>query len=130
MAAIGLGVRLTMAAALALLPLVDMSRPVMMMAVGLLLNGGLLVSVGYLGAIAVIVSSGRAAGLMGLLARVGRMALTNYLLETLIATTIMYHYGLAMFGLTTRAERIGIVLGVYAGLAVFSVLWLSVFRMG
>ena len=92
--------------------------------------GGPLLSIGYLGAITLIVRSGAARAATGAIAKVGRMALTNYLLQTVIATGIFYHWGLGLFGQTTKTERVGIVLAVYAAQIAFSVLWLRFFRFG
>ncbi len=92
--------------------------------------GGPLLSIGYLGAITLIVRSGAARAATGAIAKVGRMALTNYLMQTVISTGIFYHWGLGLFGETTRIERVGIVLAIYAAQIVFSVLWLRFFRFG
>ncbi len=61
---------------------------------------------------------------------VGRMAQTNYLGQSLIATTIFYGYGLGLGGNTGRLGTIGIALLIFAGQAVFSVFWLKSFRYG
>jgi uncharacterized protein len=58
------------------------------------------------------------------------MALTNYLMQSVIATTIFYYYGLGLFGQTTEVQRIGIVFAVYLLQLLLSVLWLRVFRFG
>lgn len=91
---------------------------------------GPMLSLGFLGAITLLAQSGMARPVTGTLAAAGRMAFTNYLMQSVIATAIFYHWGLALFDSTTRLERIGIVLAIYALQLVFSVLWLKVFAMG
>ena len=61
---------------------------------------------------------------------VGRMALTNYLLQSLICTTIFYSYGLGLYG------RVGPLLNIFLGVAIYSAQvplsrwWLSTHRYG
>ncbi|WP_418286818.1 DUF418 domain-containing protein [Halorubrum sp. DTA46] len=64
------------------------------------------------------------------LAAVGRTAFTNYLLQTVIATSIFYGHGLGLFGSVSRVEQYGIVLVIWAVQVVLSVLWLRYFRFG
>lgn len=67
---------------------------------------------------------------IGVLARVGRMALTNYLLHSVIFTGVFYWWGLGLFGELTRPQRLLLVPMVYGVLCVGSWLWLRWFRMG
>ncbi|WP_081306983.1 DUF418 domain-containing protein YeiB [Edwardsiella tarda] len=62
------------------------------------------------------------------LERVGRMALSNYLLQTLICTTLFYRLGL--FNQAGRAALLLWVPGVWGGCLLFSWLWLRRFRQG
>jgi uncharacterized protein len=61
---------------------------------------------------------------------VGRMALTNYLLQSLICTTIFYSYGLGLYG------RVGPFADFFLGIAIYSLQvpfsrwWLSRRRYG
>ena len=64
------------------------------------------------------------------LAAVGRTAFSNYLLQTLIATSIFYGHGLGLFGSLTRIEQAGIVVAIWAVQIALSVLWLRYFRFG
>lgn len=64
------------------------------------------------------------------LASVGRMALTNYLMQSLIGAFIFYGWGLGFFGELSRGEYVPIVLGVWALQLVISPLWLSRHRFG
>lgn len=93
---------------------------------------GPLMSLGYIGAIILLVGRARGVGrvVSGAIANAGRMALTNYLLQTTIATFIFYHWGLAMFGQTTHSERIGLVLAIWTAEVAVSSVWLRVFRFG
>ncbi|KNC88075.1 DUF418 domain-containing protein YeiB [Trabulsiella odontotermitis] len=59
---------------------------------------------------------------------VGRMALSNYLLQTLICTTLFYH--LDLFMKFNRLQLLGFILPVWIINLTFSVLWLRRFRQG
>lgn len=63
-------------------------------------------------------------------AAVGRTAFTNYLLQTLIATTVFYGHGLGLFGSVSRVEQLGFVVAVWVVQIAVSVAWLSRFRFG
>ncbi len=64
------------------------------------------------------------------LAAVGRMALTNYLLQSVVCTTIFYSYGLGWYGSVGRAPGVVLALIIYAAQIPFSVWWLKRFRFG
>ena len=64
------------------------------------------------------------------LAAVGRMAFTNYLLQSVICTLIFYGHGLGYFGEVERGGQILIVFSVWIALIILSNLWLSRFRFG
>jgi uncharacterized protein len=90
---------------------------------------GLFLSLGYLSGLTLL-ATGPAARLAVPFAAAGRMALTNYLSQSLIATFVFYHWGLGQFGLWPLPGRIGLVFAVYAGQLVLSSVWMSYFRFG
>jgi uncharacterized protein len=63
-------------------------------------------------------------------ATVGRMALTNYLLQSVICTTIFYGHGLGLFGRVDRTGQLAIVVGVWAFQLLASSAWLRYFAVG
>nr|WP_085820400.1 DUF418 domain-containing protein YeiB [Klebsiella pneumoniae] len=66
--------------------------------------------------------------LVGAIACVGRMALTNYLLQTLICTTLFYHLGLFMR--FDRLQLLAFVPPIWAVNLLVSSLWLRRFHQG
>ncbi|EPY6868410.1 TPA: DUF418 family protein [Klebsiella pneumoniae] len=66
--------------------------------------------------------------LVGAIACVGRMALTNYLLQTLICTTLFYHLGLFMR--FDRLQLLAFFPPIWAVNLLVSSLWLRRFRQG
>jgi uncharacterized protein len=64
------------------------------------------------------------------LASVGRMALTNYLAQSVLCTTIFYGYGLDLFGQLSLVEQLGVVLAIWILQMIWSPVWLSVFQFG
>jgi uncharacterized protein len=60
----------------------------------------------------------------------GRMALTNYLLQSVICTTIFYGYGLGWYNRIGPLAGVGLCLAIFMAQAVFSAWWLLQFRYG
>jgi uncharacterized protein len=81
-------------------------------------------------ALILVVKSGRARWLTDRLAAVGRMALTNYLMQTVLMTTFFYGYGLGWFGRLSRVELMGVVAGVWALQLLWSPVWFRWFQYG
>jgi uncharacterized protein len=63
-------------------------------------------------------------------AAVGRMALTNYLVQTIICTFIFYGHGLGYFGSIDRTGQLIIVVIIWVFQLIISPLWLRKFRFG
>jgi len=61
---------------------------------------------------------------------VGRLALTNYLLQTLICTTLFYSYGLGLYGKFGPAAVTLLAIGIYLFQVALSLLWTRRFRFG
>jgi len=92
--------------------------------------GSLLVAGGYVGLITLYTRWRPEGPFTRAFAAVGRTAFTNYLLQTLVATTVFYGHGLGLFGSVSRAEALGMVVAFWVIQVLFSVLWLHVFRFG
>ncbi len=63
-------------------------------------------------------------------AAVGRTALTNYLLQSILATTIFYHYGFGLYGKVNPFWGLLLSLFIVAIQLIISNLWLKHFRYG
>ena len=61
---------------------------------------------------------------------VGRLALTNYLLHSVILTTVFYGYGLGLYGEVPRFWQMGFVVAVVGLQLVLSPWWLARYRFG
>lgn len=64
------------------------------------------------------------------LVAVGRVALTIYLLQTLIFTSIFYGYGLAWYGQLALSQLLGLIAIVWLIQCTFAVWWLRYFNSG
>lgn len=60
----------------------------------------------------------------------GRMALTNYIMQSVMASLVFYGYGLGLYGTVGPAARLGIVLVLYCVQLAASTWWLGRFRYG
>jgi uncharacterized protein len=58
------------------------------------------------------------------------MALTNYLMQSVICTTLFYGWGFGLFGSVNRTALAGIVLAIWVFQLWISPLWLRYFRFG
>ncbi len=72
----------------------------------------------------------RAAPALQWLAPAGRMALSNYLLQSLVCTTLFYGYGFGYFEQLPRAWQIPFAVALFALQVALSHWWLQRFRFG
>lgn len=84
-------------------------------------------ALGYASGVMALLSTGR---IWRGLAAAGRMALTNYLAQTLICTLFFYGYGMGYFGRLTQWQLYFFALEVAMVQVVFSVIWLRYFNYG
>jgi uncharacterized protein len=92
--------------------------------------GRFAVAMGYTGLIMLICKSGSMHWLRAALASVGRTALSNYLLTSILCTLLFNGYGLGLFGKLERVELYWVVIGVWAVNLTVSPIWLRHFQYG
>ena len=87
--------------------------------------GGLSLSAGYAGLIAVWCTSPLGARLRRGLAATGRMALTNYLGQNIVAGLIFYGHGAGKLGDFSRPQIAGLAVLIFTAQVVLSSLWMA-----
>jgi uncharacterized protein len=87
-------------------------------------------AIAYMAAIAIGWQKPIGQRLLGYLAPVGRMALTNYLLQTVICVFLFYGYGLGLYGTIGATTATLIALVIFLFQIVLSRFWLSRFTYG
>ncbi len=85
---------------------------------------------GYLGLVVTLLGSPSWARRLGRLAPMGRMALTNYIMHSVILTTVFYGYAGGMFGQLSRAPQMLMVAVIIIFQMYFSAWWLKRYRFG
>ncbi len=90
----------------------------------------LLMMLGYLSAIVLAMQLPAWAGRLRWLAPAGRMALTNYLTQSVVCTLVFYGYGFGYFERLPRAWQPLFVLALFALQVMLSRWWLSRYRFG
>lgn len=92
--------------------------------------GALLLSLSYAAAFLSALQTRFGATLQNALAPAGRMALSNYLSQSLLASLLFYHYGFGWWGHVGRAAQVLLVFAVFALQLQLSRWWLARFRFG
>ncbi|HHP7241979.1 MAG TPA: DUF418 domain-containing protein [Cyclobacteriaceae bacterium] len=92
--------------------------------------GSLFVSFGYICLIMLFAKSTAFKPVKERLAAVGQMALTNYILQSIIGILLFYGVGFELFGKLDRISQIGIVLVLWVMQIAWSKPWLDHFRFG
>lgn len=92
--------------------------------------GGLPMALGYLGLVLFWSHSGYLPNVQQWLQATGRMALSNYLLQSLFCNLIYYRWGLALYGERGHAVNLSIVALIWMIEILFSVIWLRYFQVG
>jgi uncharacterized protein len=96
----------------------------------LLLTGQIFMCISYITFIYKIVQTSIGKRILKYLIPMGRMALTNYLFQTIIMIVIFYNYGFNLFGKIGLIPTIGIVMLILVLQIIFSNIWLRHFRFG
>jgi uncharacterized protein len=99
----------------------------MLVAVHLEYWGNALVGLGWVGTIVLFARRGLVPHAV---LAVGRTALSNYLLQTLLCTTVFYGHGLGFFASVGRVGQLGVVVVIWAIQLIVSYWWLRRFAMG
>jgi uncharacterized protein len=92
--------------------------------------GSVLVALGHVAIVMMICKAGWLPWLTRRLASVGRMALTNDLMHSLLCTTFFNGYGFGFYGAFDRVQLYGIVAGVWTLQLWYSPPWLRYFHFG
>ncbi|WP_235588672.1 DUF418 domain-containing protein, partial [Sporosarcina koreensis] len=94
------------------------------------MTGGIIIAFGYISLIGLLYSITSTSRLLSYFEQVGKLSLTNYILQTIICTTIFYGYGFGVFG------KIGVFKAMLLGILIFtmqiafSFLYTKYFRYG
>src|SRR3546814_19285873 len=102
----------------------------MTLASAVMLAGSLPLALGYLALFVLGLGVPGLRRVLGWLAPAGRMALTNYQLQSLVAALVFHGYGLALWGPLGRAAPVALVLAVFVAQLLLSALWLSRYHLG
>lgn len=87
-------------------------------------------SLGYAATLALALRTERAHSVLSPLAAVGRIALSNYLFQSLVVTTLAYGYGTGWYGEVGPAAALAVTAAVLTVQIPLSVLWTRRFRYG
>ncbi|MBW6497684.1 MAG: DUF418 domain-containing protein [Bacteroidales bacterium] len=92
--------------------------------------GGFFLSLFYISSVVLLFSKGKLSTIAKLLSPVGRMALTNYLMQSIICTTLFYSYGFGLFGKINTFQGILLAIIIFALQIPLSRWWLKSFHYG
>lgn len=103
-----------------------------MFSVGMAPNyvASILVAFGHIATVMLIVKTGALSSLMARFSAVGRMALSNYLMHSIVLTTIFYGYGLGLYGQIPRFWQMAFVIGMLGFQLWLSPVWLRTYLFG
>jgi uncharacterized protein len=92
--------------------------------------GSTFMTVGYICLLLWVYQRGSIQRLANWISRVGQMALTNYLTQSLLCALIFYGYGFGLYGSLSRIELLPIIVGIAVFQVGLSVLWLRFYKQG
>ncbi len=84
----------------------------------------------FISAVALLINSYQNKNWLHYLAAPGRMALSTYLLQSIICTTIFYGYGFGLFGQVDKVTGLILVIVIYGVQIFIANLWMKKFQYG
>ncbi len=92
--------------------------------------GSILVALGYVGLFGLWTNTGFLAAFRSRLSSVGRMAFSNYIMQSVICSFIFYGIGLSLFGQLEPYQLNFVVLGIWIIQLIVSPFWLKYYKFG
>ena len=92
--------------------------------------GSVLLSLAYVSLLIVMCQKDLGGWILRGFSRIGQMALSCYLLQTLICTSLFYGHGLGWFGDAERVQQAQVIFAVWVFLFVFTAVWQRYFVVG
>lgn len=89
-----------------------------------------LLCIGYIGGIVLLWQRPSFRPLLQVFAPAGTMPLTNYIMQSVLATLVFYSYGLGYFGQLGPLAQVGISLAIFILQAIVSAYWVEHFQYG
>ena len=94
------------------------------------LIGGPILAIGYASVIILLCQILLFRTIFRPISKAGRMSLTTYLTQSIVATLLFYGYGFGLYGKVDLETGTLIAVGIFAIQVIFAELWLLKFRMG
>ena len=92
--------------------------------------GRLLITIGHIGLIGLIMNCNLLNRVTGILVSVGRLALTNYIMQTILSLLVFYAFTTDLLSIFTQIDVIYVLLSIWIFQICFSVAWLRYFKLG
>ncbi|MFJ7950846.1 DUF418 domain-containing protein [Lysinibacillus sp. NPDC096418] len=92
--------------------------------------GGPILSVGYVGLIVLLCLVPVILKLLSPIAKMGRMSMTMYIMQSIIGTCLFYQFGLGWYGKVSVETGVLIAVGIIVAQIVIAEIWLSKFKQG
>lgn len=92
--------------------------------------GGPLLAVGYAAVIVLLCMLPVFVKVLSPIAKIGRMSMTMYILQTIIGTTLFYQYGFGLYGKLDVPTTVYVAIAIYVVQVILAELWLSKFKQG
>jgi uncharacterized protein len=87
-------------------------------------------ALGHVGLVMLIYKYGLADRFLAMMAKVGQMAFTNYLCQSVFCAVIFYGFGFAQFGLLERYQVYYVAGAIWLFQIIFSNIWLKFYQFG
>ena len=92
--------------------------------------GGVILAAGYIGLLLLLCTFPLLRRVFRPVGKAGRMSLTTYITQSIVATMIFYSYGLGLYGKVDLITGTWIAIGVFVIQVIIAELWFTKFRMG
>lgn len=92
--------------------------------------GGPLLGISYAFWLVILLENKKTVRFIRIFSYIGKISLTNYLLQSIIWTFVFYHYGMGLYGKVSLSEGTLLAIGFFSVQAAFSFFWVTRYQYG